>query len=87
VARSIDELKEQEKRVRVSCDGDCEAALRRLPGVRRVTHDSLGYLLHVSGEVERLQSELARLPGLHGIQVHDQSLEEIFLSYVEEERG
>jgi hypothetical protein len=42
-----------------------------------------GVLLHVSGDVEAFKAALAQVRGVTGVEVLDQSLEEIFLSYVE----
>jgi hypothetical protein len=40
-------------------------------------------LVHVSGDIEAFKAASGRIAGIAGIQVLDQSLEEIFLSYVE----
>lgn len=86
VSGPLDDLKEREKRVRVSVApgtfGSAGAALRAIPGVRRVTEEGAGLLLHVSGEPAELEQRLRAVPGVTGLQVVDQSLEEIFLSYV-----
>lgn len=84
VSRPLDELKEREKRVRVSVSpgAPVEAALRAAPGVRRLVREGSGFLLHASGDPEEMEAWLRAVPGVTGVQVVDQSLEEIFLSYV-----
>jgi ABC-2 type transport system ATP-binding protein len=78
----LDQVKESEKRVRVSGDVS-ESALMDLPGARKVTGDTGCLLVHVSGDIEVFKAAAGRIAGIAGIQVLDQSLEEIFLSYVE----
>lgn len=82
VSRPLDELKEQEKRVRVS-GTPLESDLASVPGVRRVSREGGGFLLHASGDPDRLAAGIQAVPGVTGVQVVGQSLEEIFLSYVE----
>lgn len=85
VCGPLDQVKESEKRVRVAGDVR-ESSLVSLPGVRKTTRDSGGLLLHVSGDIEAFKAAARGTPGVAGLQVMDQSLEEIFLSYVEETR-
>ena len=82
VSGTLDQIKESEKRVRVAGDAS-EASLVSLTGVRKATRDSGGLLLHVSGDIEAFKAAARGTPGVTGLQVMDQSLEEIFLSYVE----
>lgn len=77
----VDDLKDTEKRARVA-GTVTEQALRALPGVHRVQRESSGWLLSVSTCGADLRETLLRVPGVHGVQVYEQSLEEIFLSYV-----
>lgn len=85
VASALDDLKETEKRVRVGGRPAAEA-LRAMPGVRRVGREGEGFLLHASGSPEALVARLNQVAGVTGVQVLEQSLEEIFLSYVGESR-
>ncbi len=82
VAGPLDHVKETEKRVRVAGDVTSET-LAGLPGARKVTTDIGGFLVFVSGDVEAFRAAVSRLPGVVGVDVLDQSLEEVFLSYVE----
>ncbi|HWI65473.1 MAG TPA: ABC transporter ATP-binding protein [Symbiobacteriaceae bacterium] len=82
VAGAIDDLKMNEKRVRVA-GTVTEAELLSVPGVRRAVKESAGWLLFVTGGGDRLQEKVRALPGVTGVQVFDQSLEEIFLSYAQ----
>ncbi len=86
VSRPLDELKEREKRVRISVSpwlaGEAAAALQAVPGVRRVLSEGGGFLLHAAGDPQELESLLWAVPGVTGVQIIDQSLEEIFISYV-----
>ncbi|MGE5561394.1 MAG: ATP-binding cassette domain-containing protein [Chloroflexota bacterium] len=92
ISASVDSLKENERRVRVAVDWDARIdgadgpglaeTLQRLPGVRRLTREGDGFLLHVSRDLAALLERLQALPSVRGVQVHEESLEEIFLSYV-----
>ncbi|HEY3367724.1 MAG TPA: ABC transporter ATP-binding protein [Symbiobacteriaceae bacterium] len=81
VSGAVDDLKLNEKRVRVA-GTVAEAALLAVPGVRRAVQEPAGWLLFASGDAERLRETIRSLPGVTGVQVFDQSLEEIFMSYV-----
>lgn len=81
VGGAVDDLKLTEKRVRVAGDVT-EEALLAVAGVRRAVRERSGWLLFARGDGEALRSALTRIPAVTGIQVIDQSLEEIFLSYV-----
>ncbi len=83
VSGPIDDLKEQERRARVAGDVTGEALLA-VPGVRRVQRDGPGWLIFARGAAAQLEAALRQVPGVHAVQVFDQSLEEIFLSYVTE---
>lgn len=78
---ALDDLKLQEKRIRVAGEV-AEAALLALPGVRRAVRERSGWLLFARGDGDALRETIARAPGVSGVQVFDQSLEEIFLSYI-----
>jgi ABC-2 type transport system ATP-binding protein len=78
---AVDELKLTEKRVRVAGTVSREALLA-VPGVWKVVPEGAGWLLHARSEAERLRAALDRIAGVTAVQVLDQSLEEIFLSYV-----
>lgn len=82
VCGALDALKEREKRLRVSGRPDVPA-LAAVPGVRLVVPEGPGpvFLLHARGDPDELRERLLAVPGVHGVQVYDQSLEEIFLSY------
>lgn len=82
VSGALDDVKECEKRIRVAGDAS-EVSLANLPGVRKVTRDGAGVLLYVSGDIDAFITAARKIPGVSGIHVIDQSLEEIFLSYVE----
>lgn len=82
VAGALDDLKATEKRVRVA-GAVTEADLLALPGVRRAVKESAGWLLFVTGGGDMLAENVRALPGVTGVQVFDQSLEEIFLSYAQ----
>ncbi|MGE5676328.1 MAG: ATP-binding cassette domain-containing protein [Mycobacterium leprae] len=77
---AIDDLKVSEKRVRVA-GSVTEAALLAVPGVRRAVRESAGWLLFAQGDGS-LAERIRALPGVTGVQLFEQSLEEIFLSYV-----
>jgi ABC-2 type transport system ATP-binding protein len=81
VAGAIDDLKTSEKRVRVA-GTVTEAAVLAVPGVRRAVKEPGGWLLFATGDGDRLQEAIRALPGVTAVQVFDQSLEEIFMSYV-----
>lgn len=82
VTGSLDGIKDSEKRVRVA--GDVSAgALAALPGARKVAGDPGGFLVHVSGNIQAFKDAVRETKGVSAIEVIDQSLEEIFLSYVE----
>jgi len=80
VAGAVDDLKDREKRVRVSGTVD-ESAVVCVTGVRRAVREPGGWLLYASGDGGRIEREVRALPGVIGVQVLDQSLEEIFISY------
>lgn len=87
ISAPLDELKENERRVRVAVErgaanSDLEASLRELSGIRRVTREGDGFLLHVSRNADEILRRLAAMPAVRGVQAHEESLEEIFLSYV-----
>lgn len=86
VSRPLDELKEQEKRIRVSGTPK-ESDLAAVAGVRRVSREGAGFLLHASGDPGWLEDAVREVSGVTGVQAVDQSLEEIFLSYVEGTAG
>lgn len=81
VTGAIDDLKFMEKRIRIA-GAPSEADLLSVPGVRRAVREQIGWLVLASGDVEQLRDRLLRLSGVTAVQVYDQSLEEIFLSYV-----
>ena len=81
VAGAVDDLKLEEKRVRVAGEV-AEQAVLAVPGVRRAVRERTGWLVFARGEGGALREALLALPGVVGVQVFDQSLEEIFLSYV-----
>lgn len=81
VADGLDDLKEREKRVRVA-GSVAEEAVRAVAGVRRAVREAGGWLLYASGDRAALEQAFRALPGVTGVQVFDQSLEEIFISYV-----
>ncbi|HHW18758.1 MAG TPA: ABC transporter ATP-binding protein [Firmicutes bacterium] len=79
----IDEIIDNEKRVRVTGQFD-DVSLSRISsirGVRRLCREGSSLLIHVSGDVREVRESLTRLPFIAGIQVLDQNLEEVFLSY------
>jgi ABC-2 type transport system ATP-binding protein len=80
VSGAIDDLKADEKRVRIAGAVE-EAVVLGVEGVRRAVKEPGGWLLFVSGASEGLVERLRGLPGVTGVQVFSQSLEEIFLSY------
>lgn len=80
---AVDELKANEKRVRVA-GTISEAALRAVPGVRGVAKESTGWLLFVSDHGDQVESSLLSRSDVTGVQVLNQSLEDIFLSYVQD---
>ncbi|MGE5579383.1 MAG: ATP-binding cassette domain-containing protein [Bacillota bacterium] len=82
LAGDLDSVKESEKRVRIVGDV-CADILAGLPGARKVIAGDAGFLVHLSGRVEVFVNALRGLSGVRGFEVLDQSLEEIFLSYVE----
>jgi ABC-2 type transport system ATP-binding protein len=81
VTGAVDDLKLTEKRVRVAGEVS-ERDLAAVPGVRRVARERAGWLLSATGDAGALRAAVSRVPGVTGVQVLDQSLEEIFLSYV-----
>jgi len=81
VTDAVDELKEREKRVRVSGTVR-EEDLGKVPGVRRIIREGTGWLVYARGSREALLAALMRVPGVSGVQVLDQSLEDILISYV-----
>lgn len=81
VSGAVDDLKAEEKRFRVAGPVD-EAALLAVPGVRRAVKESGGWLLFARDADAGLHERLRALPGVTGVQVFSQSLEELFLSYV-----
>jgi len=79
----VDEIIDREKRIRVTGQFD-DAPLSRISsirGVRRVCREGSTLLVHVSGNVQEVRESLLRLPFIVGLQVLDQNLEEVFLSY------
>ncbi len=76
----LDVLKEREKRLRVSGRPD-PGELRQVTGIRLVVPEGPGFLLHATGDPEELRRRILGVSGVAGVQVYDQSLEEIFLSY------
>lgn len=78
---ALDDLKLKEHRVRVAGDV-MEAALAAARGVRRVVRESSGWLLYATGDPGELRGAIQSIPGVTAVQIYDQSLEEIFLSYV-----
>ncbi|HYF91870.1 MAG TPA: ABC transporter ATP-binding protein [Symbiobacteriaceae bacterium] len=81
VTGTVDDLKLNERRLRVA--GNVPAAtLLAVPGVRRAVKESGGWLLYANGELPAMEATIRSLTGVTGLQVFDQSLEEIFLSYV-----
>lgn len=81
VTGAVDDLKQDEKRARVAGTVE-EGTLLAVPGVRRAVKEQGGWLLFARDAEERLGERLRVLPGVTGVQVFNQSLEEIFLSYV-----
>lgn len=80
-AGALDDLKQEEKRIRVAGRPLAEALLA-VPGVRRAVPEGAGWLLLARGDATELRQVLLQVPGVTAVQVLDQSLEEIFLSYV-----
>ncbi len=78
---AIDDLKVTEKRIRIAGD-PTEADLLAVPGVRRAVKEQIGWLVTASGRADELRASLLQVGGVKAVQVYDQSLEEIFLSYV-----
>ena len=78
---AVDDLKLAEKRIRVAGEVT-ESALLAVPGVRRAVREPAGWLLYARGDGGALREAVARVPGVSGVQLFDQSLEEIFLSYM-----
>jgi ABC-type uncharacterized transport system ATPase subunit len=81
VTGAIDDLKQVEKRIRVAGDVT-EQALLAVSGVRRAVRESVGWLLYARGDGDSLRESLLGVSGVTAVQVFDQSLEEIFFSYV-----
>lgn len=86
VSRSLEEMKEQEKRLRAVFPGPIPADLGRWPGVRRVIQEGNGYLISVAANPQEMAARLAAAGGT-GITILDMNLEEIFLDYIEAERS
>lgn len=78
---AVDDLKMVEKRVRVA-GTPSQTALERVEGVWRLRTEGAGWLLFARGEAGALRQSLLQVEGVTGVQVLDQSLEEIFFSYV-----
>lgn len=81
VSAPLDDLKVSERRVRL-LGALPESALTALPAVRRAVRETNGWLLYTHGEPEDVLAQLNRLPGVEALQMYEESLEEIFLSYV-----
>lgn len=81
VSGAIDDLKLTEKRARVVGDLT-EAALLAVPGVWRAVPERSGWLVMARGDANSLRDRFLAVPGVTAAHVYDQSLEEIFLSYV-----
>lgn len=81
VSAPLDDLKVNERRVRL-LGALPESALTILPAVRRAVRETNGWLLYTHGEPEAVRAQLSRLPGVEALQMYEESLEEIFLSYV-----
>lgn len=81
VSAPLDDLKVNERRVRL-VGGVPESALTALPEVRRAVREPRGWLLFTHGDPGAVHAQLSRLPGVEAIQIYEESLEEIFLSYV-----
>jgi len=47
-----------------------------------VVREGSGWFLHACGDTYALRDAVEAVPGVTGVQVYEQSLEEIFLSYV-----
>lgn len=82
VSRSLDEMKTQEKRIRVLFSENTPADLAHWPGVRRVVQEGSGYLISVAQDPQELAARLTAAGGT-GATILDMNLEEIFLDYIE----
>lgn len=82
----IDEIIDTEKRIRVTgrLDDAALMQLKSISGVRRMTREGSSVLIHVSGNVGELTKKIGMLSFISGMQILDQNLEEIFLSYTGE---
>jgi len=86
LAGAVDEIIEREKRIRVTGELDKISLdqIAAIPGVRRVLRERAALLVHASGNAQELREAFARIQFVTGVQVVDQNLEEVFLSYTSE---
>ncbi len=84
VQESIDDLKEHTKRIRIGAtdpSADLAGILAGLPGITMVQPDPGGFLAATTAAPHAMVDRIRSLPGVHGVQMLDLSLEEIFLVY------
>ncbi|HHY46573.1 MAG TPA: ABC transporter ATP-binding protein [Firmicutes bacterium] len=78
---SLDQIKAQEKKVRIITQGALPEEIMRMPQVRKVEPEGAGYLISISGAVDAVIDRLRALPHSF-LETIDMNLEEIFMDYV-----
>ncbi len=86
LSRPLDELLAEEKKIWAVFPDGVPASLSTWPGVRRLEQEDGRTVLVVSGHVEELTERLCSLDRVT-FEVLDQTLEDIFITYAEEDRA
>jgi len=82
--RPLDELKQNEKRLRVVFQHQPPAGIFDHPGIASVSREERGYLVTVSSDLDEVMDRLRAVPHFV-LEVYDQSLEDVFLRYATEQ--
>ncbi|HUW65211.1 MAG TPA: ABC transporter ATP-binding protein [Spirochaetia bacterium] len=84
LSRPLDQLLAEEKKIWVVCPEGIPGDLADWPGVRRIERENGRTVLVVSGQVEEIAEKLRSLDRVT-FEILDQTLEDIFITYAEEQ--
>lgn len=81
LCRNIDELKANQKKIRVVLEQSLPAEISKMPGIAEVQKQGNGYIISVHENADEVISAVEKLSPIT-IDIINQSLEDIFMEYV-----